>query len=47
MTEFDQTIAHRRSPAPPASCNTPVLLIRNSPGGGWFAAGVQKFDDGN
>ena len=34
------------SPAPPASCNTPVLLIRNSPGGGWFAAGIQKFDDG-
>ncbi len=34
------------SPAPPASCNTPVLLIRNSPGGGWFSAGIQKFDDG-
>ncbi len=33
------------SPAPPASCNTPVLLIRNAGGGSWFAAGIQKFDD--
>jgi hypothetical protein len=41
------TINDVLTPAPPASCNTPVLLIRNAPGGGWFAAGVQKFDDGN
>jgi hypothetical protein len=34
------------SPAPPASCNTPVLLIRPAPAGGWFSAGIQKFDDG-
>src|SRR6266511_3046962 len=26
-----------------ASCATPVLLIRNAPGGGWFSAGIQKF----
>jgi hypothetical protein len=32
------------SPAPPATaCATPVLLIRNAPGGGWFSAGIQKF----
>jgi len=33
------------SPAPAGSCSTPVLLIRNSPGGGWFAAGIQKLGD--
>jgi hypothetical protein len=33
------------SPAPPpSSCATPVLLIRNSGNGNWFAAGIQKFD---
>src|SRR6266496_44805 len=26
-----------------ASCATPVLLIRNAPGGGWFSPGIQKF----
>jgi hypothetical protein len=29
------------SPLPPASCTTPVLLIRNA-GGLWFAAGIQQ-----
>jgi hypothetical protein len=32
------------SPWPPASCNTPVLLIRNAGNRTWFAAGIQKFD---
>jgi len=32
------------SPAPPASCDTPVLLIRVAGGGAWFAAGIQRFD---
>jgi hypothetical protein len=32
------------SPWPPASCNTPVLLIRNASNRNWFAAGIQKFD---
>jgi hypothetical protein len=31
-------------PPPPPSCATPVLLIRNSGNGNWFAAGIQKFD---
>jgi hypothetical protein len=39
----DFTIADVLSPPPPASCATPVLLIRNAPGGGWFSAGIQKF----
>jgi hypothetical protein len=34
-------------PPPPASCATPVLLIRNAPSGIWFAAGIQKFDGGH
>jgi hypothetical protein len=29
------------SPLPPASCTTPVLLVRNA-GGLWFAAGIQQ-----
>jgi hypothetical protein len=33
------------SPWPPASCETPVLLIRNAGNLNWFAAGIQKFDD--
>jgi hypothetical protein len=32
------------SPRPPADCATPVLLIRTSQGGSWFAAGIQQFD---
>jgi hypothetical protein len=31
------------SPAPPTSCDTPVLLIRNGAGSGvWFAAGIPE-----
>lgn len=33
------------SPWPPASCGTPVLLIRNAGNQNWFAAGIRKFDD--
>jgi len=32
------------TPAPPATCPSPVLLIRN-PGGAWFAAGILKLED--
>jgi hypothetical protein len=32
------------SPAPPAVCASPVLLIRNT-GGAWFAAGILKLED--
>ncbi|HEX2355014.1 MAG TPA: hypothetical protein VHI50_00950 [Micromonosporaceae bacterium] len=39
----DFTIDDVLSPPPPASCTTPVLLIRNAPGGCWFSAGIQKF----
>jgi hypothetical protein len=28
------------SPAPPSTCDSPVLLIRNAGNGGWFAAGL-------
>ncbi len=31
--------------APPATCASPVLLIRNVPAGVWFAAGVPKFGE--
>jgi hypothetical protein len=32
-------------PAPPAGCDSPVLLIRvTAPGGPWFAAGIPKQD---
>ena len=31
------------SPAPPSSCDSPVLLIRNV-GGVWFAAGIPKLE---
>ena len=30
------------APAPPAQCGSPVLLIRVSPSGAWFAAGIPK-----
>jgi hypothetical protein len=34
------------TPAPPSTCDTPVLLIRNAAGAGvWFAAGIQKLED--
>jgi hypothetical protein len=29
-------------PAPPAQCGSPVLLIRVSPSGAWFAAGIPR-----
>jgi hypothetical protein len=28
------------TPAPPADCTSPVLLIRTTDGGTWFAAGI-------
>ena len=31
-------------PAPPAQCGSPVLLIRVTPSGAWFAAGIPKLD---
>ena len=32
-------------PPPPANCDSPMLLIRNSePNPGWFAAGIPKLD---
>ena len=31
-------------PAPPAQCGSPVLVIRVSPSGAWFAAGISKVD---
>jgi hypothetical protein len=34
--EIEETL----SPAPPSSCDSPVLLIRNAGTGGWFAAGL-------
>ena len=32
------------TPAPPAECGSPVLLIRVTPSGAWFAAGIPKVD---
>jgi hypothetical protein len=32
------------APAPPADCASPVLLIRTTVGGTWFAAGIPKLD---
>ena len=32
------------TPAPPADCASPVLLIRTTVGGGWFAAGIPKLN---
>ena len=32
------------SPPPPNPCTTPVLLIVNTPGGRWFAAGIPAND---
>jgi hypothetical protein len=43
--EGDFRINDAVSPAPPAACATPVLLIRNAANLNWFAAGIQKFDD--
>src|SRR4051812_10295785 len=38
--EIDDVLA----PAPPAQCGSPVLLIRVTPSGAWFAAGIPKLD---
>ena len=43
--EGDFRINDVLTPPPPASCHTPVLLIRNAGNRAWFAAGIQKFDD--
>ena len=40
----DFRIEDMLSPAPPAACPSPVLLIRNT-GGAWFAAGILKLED--
>lgn len=42
----DFTIDDLLTPAPPATCDNPVLLIRNV-GGVWFAAGIPKVQEGN
>ena len=31
----------------PSACESPLLLIRTSSNGAWFAAGIQKIDDRN
>ncbi len=36
----DFVIAEALSPAPPSTCDSPVLLIRNAGSGGWFAAAL-------
>jgi hypothetical protein len=36
----DFVIEEALSPAPPSTCDSPVLLIRNAGSGGWFAAGL-------
>jgi hypothetical protein len=36
----DFVIEDTLSPAPPSTCDSPVLLIRNAANGGWFAAGL-------
>jgi len=36
----DFVIDEALSPAPPSTCDSPVLLIRNAGNGGWFAAGL-------
>jgi hypothetical protein len=41
----DFRIADMLSPAPPADCNNPVLLIRNAGNNNWFAAGIRQFED--
>jgi hypothetical protein len=40
----DFTIDEFLTPAPPATCDNPVLLIRNV-GGLWFAAGIPKVEE--
>lgn len=43
-TNGDFVIDEALSPAPPSTCDSPVLLIRNAGNGGWFAAGLPEVD---
>lgn len=38
----DFSISDKLSPAPPSTCTSPVLLIRVTGNGGWFAAGIPR-----
>ena len=38
----DFSINDKLSPAPPSTCTSPVLLIRVTGNGGWFAAGIPR-----
>jgi hypothetical protein len=38
----DFRIQDTLSPAPPNTCTSPVLLIRTTAGGSWFAAGIPR-----
>jgi ribosomal protein L27 len=38
----DFSIDDKLSPAPPSTCTSPVLLIRVTGTGGWFAAGIPR-----
>ncbi len=38
----DFRIADTLNPAPPPECESPVLLIRSTANGQWFAAGIRK-----
>jgi hypothetical protein len=40
----DFAIDDMLTPAPPADCTSPVLLIRTTDGGTWFAAGIPKLN---
>lgn len=46
QADGDFTIDDFLTPAPPATCDNPVLLIRNV-GGVWFAAGIPKVQEGD
>ena len=38
----DFSISDKLSPVPPSTCTSPVLLIRVTGNGGWFAAGIPR-----
>jgi hypothetical protein len=42
QVDGDFRIQDSLSPAPPNTCTSPVLLIRVTNGGSWFAAGIPK-----
>jgi hypothetical protein len=42
---IDDVLSNPMTPFP-ATCASPVLLIRNA-GGSWFAAGIVKLDEDN